>query len=126
MKITNWRKTSRCRTIGLRDCRSGPSAADLQTNLVANPGFELIDENDPGPFTSVRILNWDDADLDGDDNFAYPYSSAYSGDPAPPGSGDYHFTGGFGTSPDQVTITQSFDVSGRRHRHGHCHWKRPV
>lgn len=87
-------------------------AAELNANLVANPSFEEVDTSDPGPFTSLRILQWMDADGDGDDNFAYPYTSNYSGNPAPPASGDWHFTGGFGTSEGQVLLTQSIDVSG--------------
>jgi hypothetical protein len=92
-----------------------PSAAwsaDLNVNLLANPSFEDVDTGDPGPFTSVRILGWVDADGDGDDNFAYPYSSNYSGNPAPPASGDWHFTGGFNTSEGQALMAQSIDLSG--------------
>jgi hypothetical protein len=91
-----------------------PSAAwsaDLNVNLVANPGFEDVDTGDAGPFTSVRIQQWADADGDNDDNFAYPYSSNYSGIPAPAGAGDWHFTGGFGTAEGQTLLTQSIDLS---------------
>ena len=112
MKILNWRKAlARALVTAGLVLPASAFAAELQVNLVNNPGFETVDANDPGPFTSVRALGWDDADGDLDDNFAYPYSSNYSGDPAPPGAGDYHFSGGFGTVRGEATITQSFDVS---------------
>ena len=112
MKITNWKKVV-VTTLLLAGAYLPPStkAADLQVNLVANPSFEAVNTDDPGPFTSVRIGDWIDADADDDDNFAYPYSSGYSGNPAPPGSGDYHFTGGFSTTTNTATLTQSFDVA---------------
>jgi len=86
-------------------------AADLNTNLVINPSFENVNQGEAGPFTSFRLLDWIDTDGDGDDTFSYPYSSAYSGAPAPPGSGDWHFTGGFNTAVDQPQVQQEIDVS---------------
>ncbi|MCA9188882.1 MAG: hypothetical protein KDA99_24830, partial [Planctomycetales bacterium] len=90
-------------------------SAELNTNLVVNPSFENVDINDTGPFTSVRLLDWIDptpggGDL-GDDSYSYPYSSNYSGSPAPPGAGDYHFSGGFNTTPGEVMLTQTIDLS---------------
>ncbi len=86
-------------------------AAPLRTNLVVNPGFEAVDVGDPGPFTSVRLLDWIDSDGDLDDNFAFPYSSNYTSTPLPPGAGSYYFTGGFNMQPGMLTIEQTFDVS---------------
>ena len=84
--------------------------ADLNANLVINPSFENVEQGETGPFTSVRLLDWIDSDGDGDDTFSYPYSSAYSGAPAPPGSGDWHFTGGFDTASDQPLVQQEINV----------------
>lgn len=90
-------------------------AADLRTNLVLNPGFENVDVNDVGPFGSVRVLDWVDADGDLDDSYAYAYSSNYSGTPNPPAAGAYHYSGGFGVDtalPEtQITITQSINLA---------------
>ncbi len=112
MKILNWRRAlAAALTAGGMIVPTTLLAADLQVNLVNDPGFENVDTQDPGPFTSVRLLDWTDADADDDDHFAYPYSVNYSGIPAPPGAASYHFTGGFSTTSGSATITQSFDVS---------------
>jgi hypothetical protein len=86
-------------------------AQPLNTNLVVNPGFDSVDVSVPGPFTSVLLLDWLDNDADGDDVFSFPYTSAYSGSPAPPDSGKYHYSGGFNTAADQILILQTIDVS---------------
>jgi hypothetical protein len=112
MKVTNWRaKLASALVAGGLFVPAATDAADLNTNLIANPGFENVDTADTGPFTSVRLLDWIDADGDDDDNFAYPYSSNYSGMPAPPSSGAYHFSGGFNTADGAVLVSQSIDVS---------------
>jgi hypothetical protein len=111
MKVTNWRsRLASALVAGGLFVPAAADAADLNVNLVTNPNFENVDTADTGPFTSVRLLDWADADGDGDDNFAYPYSSNYSGSPVA-GSGDFHFSGGFGTSAGGVLINQSIDVS---------------
>jgi hypothetical protein len=87
-------------------------AAPLNMNLVSDPGFEDVDVFDTGPFTSVRLLGaWTDPDGDELDNYSYPYDSNYSGTNPPDGAADYHYTGGFGTSPEEVQISQRIDVS---------------
>jgi hypothetical protein len=86
-------------------------AQPLETNLVANPGFEAVDVNFPGPFTSLFIFDWQDNDADGDDVFAFPYTSQYSGSPQPPDSGAYHYSGGFNTAADQILVFQTVDVA---------------
>jgi hypothetical protein len=91
---------------------SSAMAQSVDTNLVVNPGFESVDVNFPGPFTSVFLLDWIDNDGDGDDAFSFPYTSQYSGSPSPPDSGKFHYCGGFGTAPDQLLVFQSIDVSG--------------
>lgn len=84
------------------------SGGPLDTNLVVNPSFENVNTGIAGPFGSVRVLDWTG---DASDTFAYAYSLGYSGNPAPPGSGTYHFTGGFNTAVDQVQMAQTIDVS---------------
>ena len=87
-------------------------AAELQTNLVVNPSFEVVDEGETGSeWGEVRLLDWEDVDGDDDDTWAYAYSWQYSGTPGPPGSGDYHFWGGYNTEADVSTISQVFSVS---------------
>lgn len=86
--------------------------APLDVNLVRNASFEDVDDFFPGPFTSLFIEEWTDHDGDEDDTFAYPYFSAYSGFPEPPGAEDFHFTGGFNTVPGDVLLSQVVDVSG--------------
>ncbi len=112
MKIVFWkhrlaRKLAACGLL----IPSSLLAAPLNTNLVVNPSFEEVDVDDIGPFTSVRAYDWEDFDGDEDDNFAYPYSSNYSGFPEPDNSGDYHYTGGFGTQPGSVQVFQTIDLS---------------
>ena len=85
-------------------------SAELQTNLVVNPSFEVVDEGETGEFGSVRLLDWDDIDGDDDDTFAYAYSQNYSGTPNPPGAGDYHFMGGANTLADEPIIAQLVQV----------------
>jgi hypothetical protein len=89
-------------------------AADLNTNLITDPGFESIDDFDVGPFQSVRLLDWPDSEIDGDfldDNFAYAYSLNYAGSNPSPEAGLYHFTGGFNTTAGDALIQQSIDIS---------------
>jgi hypothetical protein len=86
-------------------------AAPLNTNLVTDGSFENVDPGDTGPFGSVRILDWDDADGDNDDTFAYAHSQQYAGVNTPPGAGDYHYSGGFNTTAGGVDISQMIDVS---------------
>ncbi len=85
--------------------------AELDTNIVLNPGFELVNTGQTGPFDAVRILDWIDTDGDNDDTFAYAYSQDYSGVNEPPGAGTYHYSGGFNTTVGQVLIHQVVDVS---------------
>ncbi|MGL4514271.1 MAG: dockerin type I repeat-containing protein [Lacipirellulaceae bacterium] len=115
MRITKWTRTL---SVALAAGGLAPPvafAADLRTNLAVNPSFENVDANTPGPFTSVTLLNWVDptpsdpttsGSLVGD-AYAYPYASAYSGVPAPPSSGVYHFAGGFNTTTDEVQVAQT-------------------
>lgn len=80
--------------------------APLDTNLVVDPGFENVDPASDGPYTSLRLNQWLS---DSDDNWAYPYSSNYSGPTLPPGAGDYHYSGGY--LPGDVATYQDIDLS---------------
>ena len=119
MKITDWKKKFVATLAAFGVAIPVAHAADLRTNLVANPGFEDVNPSETGPFTSIRILDWFDpvlaedgeGNLDADDDFAYPYASGYSGNPAPPGGGDFHFTGGFNTAPGDIQVTQSINLA---------------
>ncbi|MEZ6101925.1 MAG: hypothetical protein R3E01_23565 [Pirellulaceae bacterium] len=116
MKILHWRRAVAATLMAVGVGFASPAlAAELNTNLVVNPSFESVDVGDPGPFTSLRISSgWIDpttVDGVGDDDFVYPYSSAYSGTPAPPGAGDYHYSGAFGTTAGEISVTQSIGVS---------------
>ena len=121
MRITDWTRGLRAAMVaaGLHVCVA-THAAELNSNLVINPSFEDVDTDDKGPFTGVRIIDgWidptpvsdPDLGLVGDDDFAYPYSSNYSGNPAPPDAGLYHFTGGFNTSEGELQLVQEIDLS---------------
>ncbi len=85
-------------------------SAELQTNLVVDPSFEVVDETDIGDYNSVRLLEWEDVEGD-DDTFAYAYSLDYSGTPQPPGAGDYHFMGGVNTLFDVPSLAQLMPVN---------------
>ena len=113
MKLVSWKRKLAASLVAAGLLSPAAIAqCTINTNLVSNPSFEMVDTADTGPFTSVRISSgWLDAAGDGDDDYAYPYSSGYSGDPAPPGSGDWHYTGGFATTPGEVQVTQTIDVS---------------
>lgn len=78
-------------------------AALLDTNLVANPGFEDVDTNpDNGDiFGSLATFDWDGQ------AFAYDYSQGYTA-AAAPGTGDKYWYGG-GTGGGESS--QSIDVS---------------
>lgn len=112
MKIVYWkhRLARRLAACGLL-IPSSLLAAPLNTNLVVNPSFEDVDVDDLGPYSSVRVYDWEDFDGDDDDNFAYAYSQNYAGFPEPPNSGDYHYTGGFGTQVGGVQLSQTIDLS---------------
>jgi hypothetical protein len=115
MKIINIRRKLAAALVagGLFVPAASP-AADLNTNLITDGGFENIDEFDVGQFESVRLLDWPDSDLDFDffdDNFAYAYSLGYAGSNPSPEAGLYHFTGGFNTTAGDAQIVQSIDIS---------------
>ncbi len=89
-------------------------AADLGTNLVTNPSFEMSIPGSVSSYSSQGTVGWATAPLppNPNDATAYRYAQNYAGTPAPPGGGDFHYTGGFQTVPGAVRISQNVDVSG--------------
>jgi hypothetical protein len=112
MKVTNW-----CRKLMVSLAAGGvmvpvaASALNLDTNLIANPGFESVDSGTVGAYNAPKILNWSGANA-----FAYSHNPTLTGIPDyadgadPPNSGTWYFssnnnpgsaTGDFRT-PNQV------------------------
>jgi hypothetical protein len=119
MKVTNWRKKIIASIVaGGFLTPAAVDAANLDTNLLANPGFESVDFGTVGDYGSPKILNW--AGING---FAYSHNPGVTGIPDyadgadPPGAGSWYFTAnnnpGSGTgdirTPDLVY--QDLDVS---------------
>ena len=113
MKIRNWcRKLSVTLVAGglLMPCAA--QAADLGTNLIQNPGFELLNGS-IGVNSGVGVLNWNDGLTTG---FAYNYGQDYDFGGPLAGGGIYYFTsnqsGGSGTNVTApATVMQIIDVS---------------
>lgn len=84
------------------------NAAELDTDLVVNGGFENVDTNQPGINGSVRILDWS-----GVAGFAYNYGQNYDNGGPLAGGGTYYFTPNASlpdiTAPGQ--FFQDIDVS---------------
>jgi len=90
----------------------GPAwAGPLSTNLVIDPSFEHVNTAASGFFGEVKLLDWYDFSGDGDDNYAYKYSTNYSGSNVPVGAGTYFYWGGFYCSYGDVLVYQNVDVS---------------
>lgn len=101
-----------CTVVGLALLLGGPvRAAPLSTNLVADPSFEHVNIADSGFYGEVKLLDWYDASGDGDDNYAYKYSTGYSGSNVPAGAGTYFYWGGFLCAYGDVLVYQNVDVS---------------
>jgi len=94
MKVTNWRrKLMASLAAGGLIMPVAANAANLDTNLVANPGFESVDFGTTGDYGSPTVLNWL-----GGPGFAYSHNPTVTGIPDyadgedPPGAGDWYFT----------------------------------
>jgi hypothetical protein len=79
MKITNWcRKLSTALMAGGVLAPSAALAADLGTNLLANPGFESVDDTGTlGAYNTPRINNWTFSAPD-KQGFAYSHNGSLS------------------------------------------------
>ncbi len=93
MKINNWRsKLAVTLAAGGLLTPAAARAANLNTNLVANPGFELVDFGTVGDYGAPTILNWL-----GGPGFAYSHDGTggipdYADGDDPPGAGSWYFT----------------------------------
>ncbi|HEY3392423.1 MAG TPA: hypothetical protein VGK58_06940 [Lacipirellulaceae bacterium] len=94
MKVTNWRRNLIASLVagGLMS-PAAINAADFDTNLVANPGFESVSFGTTGDYGAPMVLNWS-----GGPGFAYSHNPGVTGIPDyadgadPPGAGDWYFT----------------------------------
>src|SRR4051794_10696005 len=94
MKVTNW-----CRKLMVSLAAGGvmvpvaASALNLDTNLIANPGFESVDSGTVGAYNAPKILNWS-----GTNAFAYSHNPGltgipdYADGPDPPNAGTWYFS----------------------------------
>jgi hypothetical protein len=90
MKITNWRrKLAASLMAGGVLAPAALHAQSLDTNLVVNPGFELVDAGTIGTYNSVKILNWGDGSQT---PFAYNISQGYDNGNPLAGGGAYYFS----------------------------------
>ena len=94
MKVTNWRRKLMASLVaGGFMTPAAAIAANLDTNLLANPGFESVDFGTTGVYGSPKILNWA-----GINAFAYSHTPGVTGIPDyadgadPPGAGDWYFS----------------------------------
>jgi hypothetical protein len=91
MKVTNWRrKLAASLLAGGFLAPTAVSAQSLNTNLVNNPSFEMVDTGTIGSaYDAVLILNWTDGTQSG---FAYNIAQAYDAGGPLAGGGEYYFT----------------------------------
>jgi len=94
MKVTNWRRKLMASLVaGGLAAPTAVSAANLNTNLLANPGFENVDFGTTGDYGSPMILGWS-----GGPGFAYSHAPDTTGIPDyadgadPPDAGLWYFT----------------------------------
>ena len=127
MKVTDIRRKLAATLVAGGMLAPVASAADLDTNLVANPGFENVNINSSeGGYNAVEILDWTDGTETG---FAYSHDGSldgagmtipdyanggiYTGGMAPAGTGSFYFTSN--ATPDDITgpgqVSQLIDVS---------------
>jgi hypothetical protein len=119
MKVTNWRrKLMSSLAAGGMLSSSIASAANLDTNLVMNPGFETVNSGTTGDYSAPMVVNWL-----GGPGFAYSHNPGVTGIPDyadgtdPPGAGDWYFTAN--NNPGSATgdwraasqVFQDIDVS---------------
>jgi hypothetical protein len=117
MKVTNWRRKLVASLVaGGLMAPAAARAADLNINLVANPGFESVDPGTTGDYMAPKVNNWL-----GGPGFAYSHNPGvttipdYADGDDPPNAGDWYFTTNNNPlavdwrAPDQVY--QDIDVS---------------
>ena len=80
MKVTNWRRKLMASLVaGGVMTPAAASALNLDTNLIANPGFESVDSGILGVYDAPKILNWS-----GTNAFAYSHNPGVTGFPTMP------------------------------------------
>lgn len=101
MKVTNWRrKLAATLLAGGLMSPAEVYAANLDTNLVVNPGFETVDISTVGDYNAVKVLNWAGGVTNG---FAYSHTGSLNGpgnvvpdyaigDVDPPSAGNWYFS----------------------------------
>jgi hypothetical protein len=119
MKVTNWRrKLMASLAAGGLLAPGALHAANLDTNLVANPSFETVDFGTTGDYGSPAVVNWL-----GGPGFAYSHNPVattipdYADGADPPSAGDWYFTAN--NNPPSATgdwrapggVYQDIDVS---------------
>jgi hypothetical protein len=94
MKVTNWRRKLMASLVaGGTLSPAVATAANLDTNLVMNPGFESVDFGTIGAADAPMVLNWM-----GGPGFAYSHDPAatavpdYADGADPPSAGLWYFT----------------------------------
>jgi hypothetical protein len=94
MKVTNWRrKLVASLAAGGLLAPAAVRAADLNTNLVANPGFESVDLGITGDYNAPAVQTWL-----GGPGFAYSHNPTvttipdYADGDDPPNAGSWYFT----------------------------------
>lgn len=128
MKVTNWRRKLAASLVAGGLLIPGTvQAADLDVNLVVNPGFENVDINSSlGGYNAVEIQSWTDGtemgfayshdgSLDGSGTAIPDYANGgiYTGGTPPTGTGSFYFTSN--ATPGDITqagqFSQNVDVS---------------
>jgi hypothetical protein len=119
MKVTNWRrKLMESLVAGGLLVPTAVQAADLNTNLVANPGFESVDMAVTGDYNAPAVQVWL-----GGPGFAYSHNPTvttipdYADGDDPPNAGSWYFTSN--NNPGSTTgdwrapdlVYQDIDVS---------------
>lgn len=90
MKVNNWRKNLATTLAACGLLSPAAYAANLNTNLVVNPGFENVDTAVVGDFGAVKILDWSGINGFAYSHFRTPTDYADGDDPA--GAGTYYFS----------------------------------
>jgi hypothetical protein len=93
MKITNWRrKLAATLVAGGMISPAAAQAANLDANLVLNPGFESVDLGTLGSYNAPKVNNWMGT------GFTYSHQPGVTGVPDyadgadPPGAGNWYFS----------------------------------
>jgi hypothetical protein len=112
MKVTNWRRKLMASLVaGGLLAPSALHAADLNTNLAANPSFENIGSG-TCCYAATEILDWTDGTQTG---FAYHTLQGYDAGGPLAGGGDYYFTSNADNGVADITapgqVSQNIDVS---------------